>query len=433
MRRPWPQNLPRRRGDPRSGPHGCQIWPFSGAWPPTTTAATPYGRHRNALLLRTRRPVPRVIVPVGAPVCPGAVRAECCRTPPARTGGGAPCLPQSSCAPGAAETLARLRREGGVCRFVCFSDQPRDRGADRSRPDPHRLHQGARGRGDSGWHARASAGECEPWDRDVPMRFGPGVGKASAGISTAHSDNSTVRLRPLGHRRGKQGVRGYFDPTFSLPGVVRSYEALTPTARVLAGRVRGQARQQRPPISQYREMSGCMRASPPRGAGVTHDAGSPQAQLAPFCAAVPESQIPWGRSHTLGADFGPIREGADSPGRRRFASTSWAPGPSAYSDWTSTAAPGWRRHLGAHPAAIEQPAEFGPAFSRARDITDMPVGPVLLRFIVAFETAVSSRGAFGMMQRRVPRPRPAGARGRASRQAPAGRLRADSARARPGR
>ena len=61
------------------------------------------------------------------------------------------------------------------------------------------------------------------------------------------------------------------------------------------------------PINPYRVFWEFMRAMDPRGAIITHDAGSPRNQLVPFYQApIPRSYIGWGKSHALGTGLGLI-------------------------------------------------------------------------------------------------------------------------------
>jgi len=61
------------------------------------------------------------------------------------------------------------------------------------------------------------------------------------------------------------------------------------------------------PINPYRIVWDLIRTIDPATSIVTHDAGSPRAQIAPFYPALaPRSYIGWGNSHQLGASLGLI-------------------------------------------------------------------------------------------------------------------------------
>jgi acetolactate synthase I/II/III large subunit len=190
------------------------------------------------------------------------------------------------------------------------------------------------------------------------------------------------------------------------------------------------------PLSPYRVIAECQRAIPPEDAIVTHDAGSPRDQLTPFYTAAPGGYLSWGKSHALGAGLGLIlgaklahphkvcinfmgdaafgMVGLDLETAVRCAipiitvvlknatmaveTQSMATSHALYrtrdlgGDYAAVA-----QALGAHAETIEHPQDIGPAFARARRITEDEGRPVLLQFITAAETAVSHRAAFGLM------------------------------------
>lgn len=189
------------------------------------------------------------------------------------------------------------------------------------------------------------------------------------------------------------------------------------------------------PITPYRVVAECMKAIPPRDAIVTHDAGSPRDQLTPFYQAAPGGYLSWGKSHALGcglglimgaklahpekvcmnfmgdAAFGMVGLDIETAVRCGIPTITVVLKNSTMAVETQSMArshelyktrdlggdyAGVARALGAHAETIEDPAQIGAAFKRAREVTETRGQPVVLQFLTSSETAVSERAAFGM-------------------------------------
>ena len=176
------------------------------------------------------------------------------------------------------------------------------------------------------------------------------------------------------------------------------------------------------------------RAIPPDEAIVTHDSGSPREQMLPFYQApTPRSYLGWGKSHGLGtglgliigaklaapekvcinvmgdAAFGMVGLDFETAVRNRTPIITVVLNNSTMAIETrnmieshdlyqardlggSYADMG--RAMGGHAERVEDPADVGPAFLRARRVTEEEGRPVLLEFITSAETRFSLRRVF---------------------------------------
>ena len=187
------------------------------------------------------------------------------------------------------------------------------------------------------------------------------------------------------------------------------------------------------PINPYRVIHEMQRAIPPSEAIVTHDSGSPRDQMLPFyIAPVPRSYLGWGKSHGLGTGLGltigaklaePDKVCINVMGDAAFGMTGLdvetavrAEVPiitvvfnngtmaienrnmiSSHERYKARdlggeyAAIG--RALGAYAERVTDPEDVGPAFQRARRVTEEQGQAVLLEFITSAETRFSHRRA----------------------------------------
>lgn len=187
------------------------------------------------------------------------------------------------------------------------------------------------------------------------------------------------------------------------------------------------------PINPYRVIHEMQRAIPPSEAIVTHDSGSPRDQMLPFYVApVPRSYLGWGKSHGLGTGLGltigaklaePDKVCINVMGDAAFGMTGLdvetavrAEVPiitvvfnngtmaienrnmiSSHERYKARdlggeyAAIG--RALGAYSERVTDPEDVGPAFQRARRVTEDQGQAVLLEFITSAETRFSHRRA----------------------------------------
>ena len=188
------------------------------------------------------------------------------------------------------------------------------------------------------------------------------------------------------------------------------------------------------PINPYRVVHEMARAIPPDEAIVTHDSGSPREQMLPFYQApTPRSYLGWGKSHGLGtglgliigaklaapekvcinvmgdAAFGMVGLDFETAVRNRTPIITVVLNNSTMAIETrnmieshdlyqardlggSYADMG--RAMGGHAERVEDPADVGPAFLRARRVTEEEGRPVLLEFITSAETRFSLRRVF---------------------------------------
>jgi acetolactate synthase-1/2/3 large subunit len=187
------------------------------------------------------------------------------------------------------------------------------------------------------------------------------------------------------------------------------------------------------PISPYRVIWELQQAIPPAEAIVTHDSGSPRDQMLPFfVAAGPRSYISWGKSHGLGtglglimgaklaepqkvainvmgdAAFGMVGLDFETAVRNRIPIITVVLNNSTMAIETRAMAVSQElykardiggnyadlgRAMGGYAERVEDPSEIGPAFLRARRVTEEQGVPALLEFITSAETRFSLRRA----------------------------------------
>ncbi len=187
------------------------------------------------------------------------------------------------------------------------------------------------------------------------------------------------------------------------------------------------------PINPYRVIHEMQRAIPPSEAIVTHDSGSPRDQMLPFYVApVPRSYLGWGKSHGLGTGLGltigaklaePGKVCINVMGDAAFGMTGLdvetavrAEAPiitvvfnngtmaienrnmiSSHERYKARDLGGQYadigRALGAYAERVADPDDVGPAFQRARRVTEEQGQAVLLEFITSAETRFSHRRA----------------------------------------
>ena len=187
------------------------------------------------------------------------------------------------------------------------------------------------------------------------------------------------------------------------------------------------------PINPYRVYWEMCHAIPPSEAIVTHDSGSPRDQLLPFYSAPsPRSYLGWGKSHGLGtglgliigaklaapekvcinvmgdAAFGMVGLDIETAARNNIPIITVVLNNSTMAIESSNMISSHERYkardlggnyadiaraLGAQAERVTNPAEVGPAFKRARRITEDEGKPVLLEFITSAETRFSYRRA----------------------------------------
>ncbi|MCY4625489.1 MAG: thiamine pyrophosphate-requiring protein [Chloroflexi bacterium] len=187
------------------------------------------------------------------------------------------------------------------------------------------------------------------------------------------------------------------------------------------------------PINPYRVIHEMQRAIPPSEAIVTHDSGSPRDQMLPFyLAPVPRSYLGWGKSHGLGTGLGltigaklaePGKVCINVMGDAAFGMTGLdvetavrAEAPiitvvfnngtmaienrnmiSSHERYKARDLGGQYadigRALGAYAERVTDPDDVGPAFQRARRVTEEQGQAVLLEFITSAETRFSHRRA----------------------------------------
>ena len=187
------------------------------------------------------------------------------------------------------------------------------------------------------------------------------------------------------------------------------------------------------PINPYRVIHEMQRAIPPSEAIVTHDSGSPRDQMLPFyLAPAPRSYLGWGKSHGLGTGLGltigaklaePSKVCINVMGDAAFGMTGLdvetavrAEAPiitvvfnngtmaienrnmiSSHERYKARDLGGQYadigRALGAYAERVTDPDDVGPAFQRARRMTEEQGQAVLLEFITSAETRFSHRRA----------------------------------------
>ena len=188
------------------------------------------------------------------------------------------------------------------------------------------------------------------------------------------------------------------------------------------------------PISPYRVIWEFMRTVPPEEAIITHDSGSPRDQITPFYRSNgPRTHLGWGKSHGLGtglgliigaklaepekvcvnfmgdAAFGMVGLDFETAVRSRIPIITVVLNNGTMAVETNAMAVSHELYntrdlggnyadmgtaMGGYAERIEDPAEIGPAFQRARRVTEQDGRPVLLEFITASETETSFRRAF---------------------------------------
>jgi acetolactate synthase-1/2/3 large subunit len=186
------------------------------------------------------------------------------------------------------------------------------------------------------------------------------------------------------------------------------------------------------PINPYRVIGEMIRAIPPEDTIMTHDSGSPRDQMLPFYQApTPRSYIGWGKSHGLGtglglimgakiaapekvcinvmgdAAFGMVGLDFETAVRSKIPIITVVLNNSTMAIETRNMIAShdiyqardlggnyadMARAMGGHAERIEDPAEIGPAFRRARRVTEEGA-PVLLEFVTSAETRFSLRRA----------------------------------------
>ncbi|HLF05484.1 MAG TPA: thiamine pyrophosphate-requiring protein [Dehalococcoidia bacterium] len=187
------------------------------------------------------------------------------------------------------------------------------------------------------------------------------------------------------------------------------------------------------PINPYRVIWDFMGTVPPEDAIVTHDSGSPRDQIMPFYRSEgPRSYLGWGKSHGLGtglgltigaklampekvcvnfmgdAAFGMVGLDFETAARCEIPIITVVLNNSTMAIETQAMATSHQmfrtrdlggnyaemgRAMGGYAERIEDPAEVGPAFQRARRMTEEGKA-VLLEFITSAETEFSHRRAF---------------------------------------
>ena len=188
------------------------------------------------------------------------------------------------------------------------------------------------------------------------------------------------------------------------------------------------------PISPYRVIWEFMHTVPPEEAIITHDSGSPRDQITPFYRSNgPRTYLGWGKSHGLGTGLGliigaklaqpekvcvnfmgdaafgmvgldfetavrsqiPIITVVLNNGTMAVETNAMAASHELYKtrDLGGNYAD-MGRAMGGYAERVDDPAEIGPAFQRARRVTEQEGQPVLLEFITASETETSFRRAF---------------------------------------
>ena len=188
------------------------------------------------------------------------------------------------------------------------------------------------------------------------------------------------------------------------------------------------------PINPYRVIWDFMQTIPGAEAIVTHDSGSPRDQIVPFYRSNgPRTYLGWGKSHGLGTGLGlvigaklaqPDKVCVNFMGDAAFgmvgldfetAVRSGIPIITVVLNNSTMAAEvnamadshrlyGSRdlggnyadmgRAMGGYAERIEDPADIGPAFARARRVTEQEGRAVLLEFITSVETEASHRRPF---------------------------------------
>ena len=187
------------------------------------------------------------------------------------------------------------------------------------------------------------------------------------------------------------------------------------------------------PISPYRVIWEMMHAIPPTEAIITHDSGSPRDQMLPFYRAPsPRSYLSWGKSHGLGtglgliigaklaapdkvcvnvmgdAAFGMVGLDFETAVRNRIPIITVVLNNATMAIETRNLAVSHElyrtrdiggnyadmgRAMGGYAERVENPADVGAAFLRARRVTEEQGLPVLLEFITSAETRFSLRRA----------------------------------------
>ena len=188
------------------------------------------------------------------------------------------------------------------------------------------------------------------------------------------------------------------------------------------------------PISPYRVIWDFMHTVPPEEAIITHDSGSPRDQITPFYRSNgPRTYLGWGKSHGLGtglgliigaklaepekvcvnfmgdAAFGMVGLDFETAVRSRIPIITVVLNNGTMAVETNAMAASHAlyntrdlggnyadmgRAMGGYAERIEDPADIGPAFQRARRITEQEGQAVLLEFITTSETETSFRRAF---------------------------------------
>ncbi len=188
------------------------------------------------------------------------------------------------------------------------------------------------------------------------------------------------------------------------------------------------------PISPYRVIWDFMHTVPPEEAIITHDSGSPRDQITPFYRSNgPRTYLGWGKSHGLGtglglvigaklaqpdkvcvnfmgdAAFGMVGLDFETAVRSQIPIITVVLNNGTMAVETNAMAASHELYntrdlggnyadmgtaMGGYAERIEDPAEIGPAFQRARRVTEQDGRAVLLEFITASETETSFRRAF---------------------------------------
>ncbi len=188
------------------------------------------------------------------------------------------------------------------------------------------------------------------------------------------------------------------------------------------------------PISPYRVIWDFMNTVPPEQAIITHDSGSPRDQITPFYRSNgPRTYLGWGKSHGLGtglgliigaklaqpekvcvnfmgdAAFGMVGLDFETAVRSQIPIITVVLNNGTMAVETNAMAASHELYntrdlggnyadmgaaMGGYTERIEDPAEIGPAFERARRVTEQDGRAVLLEFITASETETSFRRAF---------------------------------------
>jgi len=188
------------------------------------------------------------------------------------------------------------------------------------------------------------------------------------------------------------------------------------------------------PISPYRVIWDFTNTVPPEEAIITHDSGSPRDQITPFYRSNgPRTYLGWGKSHGLGtglgliigaklaqpekvcvnfmgdAAFGMVGLDFETAVRSQIPIITVVLNNGTMAVETNAMAASHELYntrdlggnyadmgaaMGGYTERIEDPAEIGPAFQRARRVTEQDGRAVLLEFITASETETSFRRAF---------------------------------------